>query len=204
MIVLVLAVRRCAIVTVRARRHPIYRADGGAGNDRLQTEFAEIFHRHPDHALKSDVVTDLHRFLALIAAPGRRKSLSVAFCVGICHPAYRLLRQLIHKACHRKLRLRNILAEAVQIAQIAQITIHNDRFSKIQRRIQRLTHPPWKHPVTIITDKIVERLAKLRHLRSTALKQVVNLNKQFLQHRHIHQTALIGVNDRAADLRIEK
>ena len=118
MIILVLAVRRCAIVTVRARRHPVHRADGGAGNDRLQTEFAEIFHCHPDHALKSDVVTDLHRFLALIAASGRRKSLAVAFCVGICHPSYRLLRQLIHKTCRRKLCLRDIFAKPVQITQI--------------------------------------------------------------------------------------
>ena len=63
------------IVTVRARRHPVHRADGGAGNDQLQTEFAEIFHCHRIMRSKSDVVTDLHHFLALIAASGRRKSL---------------------------------------------------------------------------------------------------------------------------------
>jgi len=92
-IVIILPVGRRSMISVGPRRRPVHGADSSPADHRFQAKLSEVLHRHPYHPFKSDMVTDLYRFLAFITAAAGDKAFSDAFRVGISHFSDRLLRK---------------------------------------------------------------------------------------------------------------
>ena len=93
MIVLILTVGRRAVIAHLPSGLLIHRPHRGAGKNRIQPHLTEIPDCRLHHALKAQLIPDLHRALFRQIASHHFKALPVALRVRIRHKLHRLLRK---------------------------------------------------------------------------------------------------------------
>ena len=113
MIELVLSVGADAVKTIFVNGWIVQNAGGCPVDHRLQSHFFKILQCSSHHALKAQLVTDIHdRFLRQILA-GYFKADTIPFRVSIRHGMDRLLRQRIHEFRHFQLVITHILTVSI-------------------------------------------------------------------------------------------
>ena len=192
MVILILAVGRLAAVPARAGNCPVHGLPCNPGEYSRKPHFFKVFCGVPHHPLKSQMIAHLHRGLLRKRAAGDLKGPAESLREGVRHPLHRLFRQGIKKCRRPQLRLRDILAEPVQIAKIRKIRLPDKRCAEIRLRRERLPDARRQKPVAVIKLVIIDgimqglRPRRSRKLLLRALIEVIDLHKQLLQGGHIH------------------
>ena len=115
MVELVLSVGTDAVEAILVNGRIVQNTGSCTVDHRLQSHFLKILQGSSHHALKAQLITDIHdRFLRQILA-GYFKADTIPFGVSVCHGMDSLLRQRIHKFRHFQFIFAYILTVSIQI-----------------------------------------------------------------------------------------
>ena len=210
MIELVLSVGADAVKTIFVNGWIVQNAGGCTVDHRLQSHFFKILQCSSHHALKAQLVTDIHdRFLRQILA-GYFKAYTIPFRVSIRHGMDSLLRQRIQEARHLQFIFSHVFSIRIEITQVVQIRRPDNICREIILRTYHFTYPLFRRYIRIIADKPVEDLTdggirgKLMVFLLFIYKCRIHLGEQLHPDHQFFQPSFVGKADQAAHLCIQK
>ena len=210
MVELVLSVGADAVEAILVNGRIVQNTGGRTVDHRLQSHFFKILQCSPHHALKAQLITDIHRRFSRQILAGYFKADTIPFRVSIRHGMDSLLRQRIHKSRHFQFIYAYILTVSIQITQIRKICRPDNVCRKIILRTYHFTYPLFCRHIRIITDEPVEDLTngcirgKLMVFLLFIYKCRIHLGEQLHPDHQLIQTSFVGKADQAPHFGIEK
>ena len=210
MVKLVLSVGADAVEAIFIDGRIVQNTGGRTVDHRLQSHFFKILQGSFHHALKAQLITDIHdRFLRQILA-GYFKADTIPFGVSVSHGIYGLFRQGIHEFRHCQLIFPHVFSIGIEITQIRKICRPDNVCRKIVLRAYQFPYPLFRRHIRIITDEPVEDLTngcirgKLMVFLLFIYKCRIYLGEQLHPDHQFFQPSFVGKADQAAHLCIQK